>query len=193
MARVVSLTLFLLSWLLLFSYAASYSTPPIECQVCIKVVDHIHQQVQNNSAKVEKVFDPTDVADSVFKIEPQIDKLANLVYYDLYPDACSVKPPSTKKYLLFCKLWDGITRPPLDPKTSNGALMVNKDSKQKTKVKKKLPINKQVSKKIKKKGHKYKKKGPSVEHKHRKRGPSFWDRVVLEVVHMCDLRKKDDP
>ncbi|XP_078149982.1 uncharacterized protein LOC144545266 isoform X3 [Carex rostrata] len=168
MARVVSLTLFLLSWLLLFSYAASYSTPPIECQVCIKVVDHIHQQVQNNSAKVcptkvEKVFDPTDVADSVFKIEPQIDKLANLVYYDLYPDACSVKPPSTK------------------------------DSKQKTKVKKKLPINKQVSKKIKKKGHKYKKKGPSVEHKHRKRGPSFWDRVVLEVVHMCDLRKKDDP
>ncbi|KAJ3686456.1 hypothetical protein LUZ61_015620 [Rhynchospora tenuis] len=62
MARVVSLTLFLLSWLLLFSYAASKKAPAtsarkedipyIKCQVCEKIAHQIHQQVEKKEAQI---------------------------------------------------------------------------------------------------------------------------------------------
>jgi hypothetical protein len=62
MARVVSLILFLLSWLLLFSHAASKKSPStsarkedipyIKCQVCEKIAHQIHRQVQKKEAEV---------------------------------------------------------------------------------------------------------------------------------------------
>ncbi|XP_078177235.1 nucleophosmin [Carex rostrata] len=62
MARVVSLTLFVISWLLLFSYAASKKAPStsarkedipyIKCQVCEKIAHQIHQQVQKKEADI---------------------------------------------------------------------------------------------------------------------------------------------
>ncbi|KAJ4811696.1 Cell cycle protein GpsB [Rhynchospora pubera] len=62
MRRVVSLSLFLLSWLLLFSYAASKKAPAtsarkedipyIKCQVCEKIAHQIHQQVQKKEAQI---------------------------------------------------------------------------------------------------------------------------------------------